>query len=177
MTEICFVFFNKKITSLYLIPKFFNKVIKNDNKDFSMRRFEIYNTNKKKISSMMGHITQLMIYMSKCFDIPLRYPLWLNGSKSFIIKDKKDKEKDFLPLHCDLKRDDKFINFENGLNYLKNDFKEILNFCAIYQKIIPESEYMKLNRDNEEYTFFNYFLCFNNCLGDFIKNIQNMFDE
>ena len=177
MTEICFVFFNKKITSLYLIPNFFKKVIKNDNKDFSMRRFEIYNTNKKKISSMMGHITQLMIYMSKCFDIPLRYPLWLNGSKSFIIKDKKDKEKDFLPLHCDLKRDDKFINFENGLNYLKNDFKEILNFCAIYQKIIPESEYMKLNRDNEEYTFFNYFLCFNNCLGDFIKNIQNMFDE
>ena len=177
MTEICFVFFNKKIISLYLIPEFFKKVIKTDNKDFSMRRFEYYNTNKKKISAMMGHITQLMIYMSKCFDIPLRYPLWLNGAKSFIIKDKKDKEKDFLPLHCDLKRDDKFINFENGLNYLKNDFKEILNFCAIYQEIIPESEYMKLNRDNEEYTFFNYFLCFNKCLGDFVKNIQNMFDE
>ncbi len=175
MTEICFVFFNKKIINLYLIPEFFTTSLKNENSDNTKKRFEFYNNNKKKISSMMGHITQLMIYMSKCFDIPLRYPLWLNGAKSFIIKDKKDKEKDFLPLHCDLKRDDKYINFENGLNYLKNDFKEIINFCAIYEEIIPEYEYLTLNKDNEEYTFFNYFISFNHCLGDFVQNIQNMY--
>ena len=59
----------------------------------------------------------------------------LNGAKSFIIKG-KNREKDFLPLHCDLKRDDKFLNFESGLIYLKNDFKEIINFCSMYPEII-----------------------------------------
>ena len=176
MGEICFVFFNKKIKSLYFIPDIFKSNIKNDNNDYIKKRFEFYNNNKKKISSMMGYITQLMIYMSKCFDIPLRYPLWLNGAKSFIIKGKKDRDKDFLPLHCDLKRDDKYTNFESGLNYLKNDFKEIINFCSMYPEIIPVNESNKFNRDNGDYTFFNYFISFNHCLGEFLKYIQNMFD-
>ena len=177
MGEICFVFFNKKIKSLYIIPDIFKSNIKNDNNDNIKKKFEIGNDDKKKISSMMGYITQLMIYMSKCFDIPLRYPLWLNGAKSFIIKGKKDKEKDFLPLHCDSKRDDKYTNFESGLNYLKNDFKEIINFCSMYPEIIPEKESNKFNKDNGDYTFFYYFLSFNHCLGEFIKYIQNMFDN
>ena len=84
MVEICFFFFNKKIKNLYLINDALKVDIKQDN-DSIKKRFEYYNKNKKSISSMMGYITQLMIYMSKCFDIPLPYPLCLKGSKSFII--------------------------------------------------------------------------------------------
>ena len=176
MAEICFVFFNNKIKSLYLIPDFLQNSIKNDNNEFLKRRFEFYNNNKKKLSSMMGYITQLMIYMSKCFDIPLRYPLMLNGAKSFIIRGKKDKEKDFLPLHFDLKRDDKHGNFETGLNYLKDDFKEIIDFCSMYPEIISKDKYNKFNKCNDDYLFFYYFINFNHCLCDFIKNIQKMFE-
>lgn len=173
MAEICFVFFNKKVKSLYFIPDLLINTIKMDNNDNIRKKIDFYNNHKKKISSMMGYITQLMIYMSKCFDIPLRYPLWLNGAKSFIIKGKKDKDKDFLPLHCDLKRDDKYGNFESGLIYLKNDFKEILNFCSMYPKIISEEQFN--NKDNDDYCFFELFINFNHCLYDFVKNIQKMF--
>ena len=175
IAEICLIFFNKKIKSLYF-QDFFKNSIKSDNNEYIKNKIEFYNNNKKKISSTMGYITQLMIYMSKCFDIPLRYPLLLNGAKSFIIKEKKDKEKDFLPLHCDLKRDDKFWNFESGLNYLKNDFKEIIKFCSMYPEIITENEFNKYNIDNDDYSFFKLFITFNHCLCDFIKNIQKMFE-
>ena len=122
MIEICFVFFNKKVQNLYLIKDTLKENLKQDNESIK-KRFEFYNSNKKGISSMIGFITHLMIYMSKCFDITLPFPLCLNGSKSFIVRGKKDKEKDFLPLHCDLKREDKYGNFETGLNYLKYDLK------------------------------------------------------
>ena len=157
MVEICFFFFNKKIKNLYLINDALKVDIKQDN-DSIKKRFEYYNKNKKSISSMMGYITQLMIYMSKCFDIPLPYPLCLKGSKSFIIRGKKDKEKDYLPLHYDLKREDKYGNFETGLNYLKNDFKEIINFCLMFPQIISEDNYNKLFQDKESNMFFYFFV-------------------
>ena len=175
MVEICFFFFNKKIKNLYLINDALKVDIKQDN-DSIKKRFEYYNKNKKSISSMMGYITQLMIYMSKCFDIPLPYPLCLKGSKSFIIRGKKDKEKDYLPLHYDLKREDKYGNFETGLNYLKNDFKEIINFCLMFPQIISEDNYNKLFQDKESNMFFYFFVNFNHCLLEFVKNIQKMFE-
>ena len=175
MSEICFVFFNKKIKSLYFFHDLLKISMKNDN-DFVKKRIEFYSKYKKEISSMMGYITQLMIYMSKCFDIPMRYPLMLNGAKSFIIKGKKDKEKDFLPLFCDIKRDDKYSNFENGLNYLKSDFKEIINFCLMFPQIISEDNYNKLFQDKESNMFFYFFVNFNHCLLEFVKNIQKMFE-
>ena len=175
MVEICFVFFNKKVKKLFFIPDFLKNTMAIENNDLK-KRFEYYNSNKKIISSMMGYITQLMIYMSKCFDIPLRYPLMLNGSKSFIIRGKKEKEKDFLPLHCDLKRDDKHGNFETGLNYLKDDIKEIINFCSMYPEIIPEDNLSEFEKDNNDYVFFYYFINFNHCLCNFVKNIQKIFE-
>ena len=170
MAEICFFFFNKKIKNLYFIDDSLKINIKNDNESVK-KRFEYYNSNKKRISSMMGYITQLMIYMSKCFDIPLPFPLCLNGSKSFIVRGKKDKEKDFLPLHCDLKREDRYGNYETGLNYLKNDFNEIINFCLMFPQILSETTYNKLFKDKESNTFFYYFINFNHCLLEFVKNI------
>jgi len=175
MVEICFFFFNKKIKNLYFIPEFLQINIKNDNESIK-KRFEYYNNNKKRISSMMGYITQLMIYMSKCFDIPMTYPFCLNGSKSFIIRGKKDREKDFLPLHCDLKREDRYGNFETGLNYLKNDFNEIINFCTMFPQIISEHEYNKLYKEKENNVFFYFFINFNHCLLEFVKNIQKIFN-
>lgn len=175
MVEICFIFFNKKVKSLYFISDILKNTIANENNELK-KRFDYYNKYKKTISSMMGYITQLMIYMSKCFDIPLRYPLMLNGSKSFIVRGKKDKEKDFLPLHCDLKRDDKHGNFETGLNYLKDDLKEIINFCSMYPEIIPEKKSTEFEKDNDEYLFFYYFINFNHCLCNFVKNIQKIFE-
>ena len=175
MSEICFFFFNRKIKGLYFIPDFLKINIENDNESIK-KRFEYYNNNKKRISSMMGYITQLMIYMSKCFDIPMPYPLCLNGSKSFVVRGKKDKEKDFLPLHCDLKREDRYGNFETGLNYLKNDFNEIINFCQMFPQIITENDYEKLYKDKEGNFFFYYFINFNHCLLHFVKNIQEMLE-
>ena len=175
MAEICFFFFNKKIKNLYFIDDSLKINIENDNESVK-KRFEYYNSNKKRISSMMGYITQLMIYMSKCFDIPLPFPLCLNGSKSFVVRGKKDKEKDFLPLHCDLKREDRYGNYETGLNYLKNDFNEIINFCMMFPQIISETNYNKLFKDKESNTFFYYFINFNHCLLEFVKNIQKMFE-
>ena len=166
MVEICFFFFNKKIKNLYLIP----------DSEATKKRSEFYNSNKKRISSMMGYITQLMIYFSKCFDIPLPFPLCLNGSKCSVVRGKKDKEKDFLPLYCDLKREDKYGNFETGLNYLKNDFNEIINFCSMFPQIWPENIDYKIKNNNENNEFFFYFIKFNHCLQEFIKNIQKKFD-
>ena len=174
MVEICFIFFNEKVKSIYFTD-FLKNTKGNENNDLK-KRFDYYNKYKKVISSMIGYITQLMIYMSKCFDIPLRYPLMLNGSKSFIVRGKKDKEKDFLPLHCDLKRDDKHGNFETGLNYLKDDLREIINFCSMYPEIIPEDNLAEFEKDNDENLFFYYFINFNHCLCNFVKNIQKIFE-
>jgi len=176
MIEICFVFFNKKVQNLYLIKDTLKENLKQDNESIK-KRFEFYNSNKKGISSMIGFITHLMIYMSKCFDITLPFPLCLNGSKSFIVRGKKDKEKDFLPLHCDLKREDKYGNFETGLNYLKYDLKEIINFSSMFQQIISEKDYNKLFQDKENNMFFYFFINFNHCLLEFVKNIQKLFDK
>ena len=175
MVELCFFFFNKKIKNLYFIPDFLKINIKNDNES-TKKRFEYYNSNKKKISSMMGYITQLMIYFSKCFDVPMPYPLCLNGSKCSVVRGKKDKEKDFLPLYCDLKREDKYGNFETGLNYLKNDFNEVINFCSMFPQIISENTYTKIYKENEDNVFFYFFIKFNSCLQEFIKNIQKKFN-
>ena len=191
MAEICFVFFNKKCIIFFNeIPEFLKNTKITNIHLIATKRNEFYNDKekKRKISSMMGYITYLMIYMSKCFDIPLRYPLWLNSSKSYILKGKKDINKDFIPLHCDLKKDDKLGNFEIGLNFLKNDFKEIINFCAMYPEIIPKDDYKKFIKQNEQNNvlneqkddldkkmFFDYFIYFNHCLGEFIKNMQKMF--
>ena len=63
MAEICFVFFNNKIQSLYSIPPFYNIAL--DTNDFKrMERLDYYNKDKKNISAMMGHICQLLIYLS-----------------------------------------------------------------------------------------------------------------
>jgi hypothetical protein len=171
MAEVCFVFFNNKIQSLYTIPKFYAEPISNN--DSKMERLEYYNSDKKNISAMMGHICQMMIYLSKTFNIPLRFPIFLNGSKSYILKSvKENKEKIFLPLYLDAKKDDKHGNFENALNCLKDDIKEIFNFLSMFPEIISKEDNKNVNDMNGKYLFFFFFVIFNHALFRFMKTLQ-----
>ena len=177
--EICFVFFNSKMSNLFLLPNFSKTSLKKDTNDTIKKRFEYYNSNKKKISASMGYICQLMIYMSKIFNINLRFPLLLKGSKSFIIKGKKEKEKDSLPLHLDIKKDDKYGNFENALSYLSENMREIINYLGGYHEIVSEEKHKEVNEAgcSGEYLFFYYFITFNNCICDFFEKVQLMFQK
>ena len=171
MAEVCFVFFNNKIPSLYNIPPFYNEAFGlNDSK--KMERLDYYNKDKKNISAMMGHICQLLIYLSKTFNIPLRFPIFLNGSKSYILRSVKDKMS-FLPLYFDAKKDDKHGNFENALNCLKDDIKEIFNFLSMFPEIISKTDYENVNNMNGKYLFFFFFVVFNHSLFRFMKTLQN----
>ena len=170
MAEVCFVFFNNKIQSLYTIPNFYNEPFNlNDSK--KMERLEYYNNNKKNISAMMGHICQLLIYLSKTFNIPLRFPIFLNGSKSYILRSVK--EKIFLSLFIDNKKDDKHGNFETALNCLKDDIKEVFNFLSLFPELISKTDIENVNNMNGKYLFFFFFVIFNHSLFRFMKTVQN----
>ncbi len=171
MAEVCFVFFNNKIQSLYKIPDFYNEPISSNDNSKREKRLEKYNADKKKISAMMGHICQLLIYLSKTFNIPLRFPIFLNGSRSYILRSVKDKN--FLPLYFDMKKDDKHGNFENGLNCLKDDIKEIFNFLSMFPEIITKTDNETINNMNGKYLFFSFFVLFNHSLFKFMKTLQS----
>ena len=171
MAEICFVFFNNKIPSLYSIPPFYNEPI-DLSEQKKMERLDYYNKDKKNISAMMGHICQLLIYLSKTFNIPLRFPIFLNGSKSYILRSIKDKMS-FLPLYFDAKKDDKHGNFENALTYLKDDIKEVFNFLSMFPEIISNTDNENVNNMNGNYLFFFFFVIFNHSLFRFMKTVQN----
>ena len=170
MAEICFVFFNNKIPSLYVIPEFYCDQINFDPQK-RQERLDFYNQHKKSVSAMMGHICQLLIYLSKIFNIPLRFPIFLNGSKSYIMR--STKEKSFLPLYYDPKKEDKHGNFENALNCLKDDIKEIFNFLSMFPEIVSKQDYESVNNMNGNYLFFFFFVIFNHSLFRFMKEIQN----
>ena len=120
----------------------------------------------------MGHICQLLIYLSKTFNIPLRFPIFLNGSRSNILRSVKDKV--FLPLYFDAKKDDKHGgNFENALNCLKDDIKEIFNFLSMFPEIISKNDNENINNMNGKYLFFFFFVVFNHSLFRFMKTLQN----
>ena len=170
MAEVCFVFFNNKIQSLYSIPPFYNIPI-DSNEVKRLERLDYYNNDKKNISAMMGHICQLLIYLSKTFNIPLRFPIFLNGSKSYILRNVK--EKTFLSLFIDNKKDDKHGNFENALNCLKDDIKEVFNFLSLFPEIVSKIDNENVNNMNGKYLFFFFFVIFNHSLFRFMKTLQN----
>lgn len=171
MAEVCFVFFNDKIQSIYDIPDFYNEPL-SSSEEFKSRRLAFYNKDKKNISAMMGYICQLLIYLSKTFNIPLRFPIFLNGSNSYILRSVK--EKIFLPLFFDPKKDDKHGNFENALNCLKDDIKEIFNFLSMFPEIISKKDNESINNMNGRYLFFFFFVVFNHSLFKFMKTVQNV---
>jgi len=104
----------------------------------------------------------------------LRFPIFLNGSKSYILRTIKDKDKlSFLPLYFDAKKDDKHGNFENALNCLKDDIKEVFNFLSMFPEIITRTDNENINNMNGKYLFFFFFVVFNHSLFRFMKTLQN----
>jgi hypothetical protein len=87
LIEVGYFFFNKLCYKFYLVPSFFNQVFDNVNK---ILRYQYYEKNIKELAVMMGNVSNLINYLSKLFNIPLKYPLFINGSRSFIVKDKKE---------------------------------------------------------------------------------------
>ena len=82
IAELAFYFFNIICDRFYIIPTFSNDDTK------AMHLF--YERHFKEISVMTGVIAQILNYLSFIFNIPLRYPLLLNGSKSYIVKNKRE---------------------------------------------------------------------------------------
>jgi hypothetical protein len=46
----------------------------------------------------------------------------------------------------------------------------------MFPQIISENTYNKIYKENEDNVFFYFFIKFNHCLQEFIKNIQKKFD-
>lgn len=87
LIEICYMFFNKACNKFYIIPSFYNNKFDNTNK---IMRYQYYEKHSKELSVMMGSIATMINYMSKLYNITLKYPLFINGSRSFIVKEKKE---------------------------------------------------------------------------------------
>lgn len=87
LAELTYFFFNKFCYKFYIIPSFYSQKFDIINK---VLRFQYYDKNSKELSVMMGIISSIINYLSKLFNIPLKYPLFINGSRSYLVKDKKE---------------------------------------------------------------------------------------
>ena len=164
--EIIFAFFNQTVQSLYYIPDFYNeKIITSEH----IRNETIQNKSKenkeirKLYGAMMGNVANLINYISKSLNIPFKYPFFVNGSKSLLIKSKKNFLQLFLP-------DDKVENFISAIECVKVNLREIINFLSTYINVINEKDYEKLN-EYQTWNFFKYFVEFTKALHHFVETI------
>lgn len=87
LIEVANFFFNKLSHRIYLTPPFYISPFDANNQKI---RFQYYDKNTKELAVMMGSVSNMCNYLSKLFNIPLKYPYFINGSRSFIVKDKKE---------------------------------------------------------------------------------------
>jgi hypothetical protein len=87
LIEVTFYFLSKLCTRLYTIPHFYKQKFDNSNRFVKTQYYEKYS---KEICVTLGTIASLINYLSKLFNIPLKYPLFINGSRSFIVVNKKE---------------------------------------------------------------------------------------
>ncbi len=160
MIEIIFAFFNKQMEDLYSIPYDYSK-----NPILDKINIKYQNTNdiKKIYSSMMGNVANLLNYISKSLNISLKYPFFINGSKSLLIKSKKNFIQIFLP-------DDRIDVFLNSIEYLKVNLREIINYLATYTNVINKEDYDKILKIQTT-NFFNLFVEFSQALYHFVQSI------
>lgn len=81
IAEISFVFFNNICEKFYIIPAI------TDDLNYIHLFYEKY---YRELSVMTGVISHMLNFLSFAFNIPLKYPILLNGSKSYIFKNKKE---------------------------------------------------------------------------------------
>lgn len=79
--ELAYFFFNNICDRFYIIP-----AITDDAKSLHF----FYEKHYKELSVMSGIIAQMLNYLSYVFNIPFKYPILLNGSKSYIVKNKRE---------------------------------------------------------------------------------------
>jgi hypothetical protein len=85
MAEICFVFFNNKIQSLYSIPPFYNIAL--DTNDFKrMERLDYYNKDKKKYFGDDGTYMSIINLFIKNVQYSFEIPYLFKRVKKLYIK-------------------------------------------------------------------------------------------
>jgi len=160
MIEIIFAFFNKQMEELYSIPFDYSK---NPILDKIEIKYPSSNDIKKIYSSMMGNVANLLNYISKSLNISLKYPFFINGSKTLLIKSKKN----FIQLFLS---EDRVDNFLNAVEYLKVNLREIINYLATYTNVISKDDYEKIIKIQTT-NFFNVFVEFSQTLYNFAKSV------
>lgn len=81
MMQFSYTFFNYNLNDYIKLPPFYNEVFE-DSKQ--ILRVDFYMRNEKWISLFFGVIIQMIQYLSKQFNIPLKYPVFSQGTKSAI---------------------------------------------------------------------------------------------
>ena len=148
LIEIAYVFFNKADTMIFTIPSS-SKNYKVDSTAFTAR--DLGTTN--------GNIALLINYMSKTFNIPLRFPLFINGSKTVCFVNKQESN----GLYRDPKDGGQQSNkIETAMKYQKENIKEIMHFlfkigCVVKKELYDDSVYY----DYERLHLFDLFINFN----------------
>jgi hypothetical protein len=79
--ELAYFFFNNICDKFYIIP-----AVTDDIKSLHF----FYEKHYKELSVMAGIVSQMINYLSYVFNIPFKYPILLNGSKSYIVKNKRE---------------------------------------------------------------------------------------
>lgn len=130
IAEIAFFFFNTICDKFYIIPAL--------GSDESKVLHLFYERHYKELSVMTGVISHMLSYLSFIFNINLRYPMLVNGSKAYIVKNKKD----FLSLSYSYKGENRAAQFEVALNCLHLNIYEVLKFLK-YSMIAKSNSIFK----------------------------------
>lgn len=83
LSECSFVFFNQRLCKYITLPPFYHEAFSNKNK---IKRLTYFENNEKRISLFLGFVVQIITYISKSLNIPMRYPLYVHGSSSSLVK-------------------------------------------------------------------------------------------
>lgn len=81
MMDFSYSFFNKNLNDYIKLPPFYNEAFE-DNKQ--ILRVDYYMRNEKWMSLFFGVIIQMILYLSKQFDISLRFPVFSLGTRSSV---------------------------------------------------------------------------------------------
>jgi len=155
--ELSYIFFNKKNPNIFYIT---NKNLKN----------EIF-------ENSLGQISFLLNYISYIYNIPLKYPFYLKGAKSYIFVDIKKNNN--IPLFLEInnnKKENAYNEYIKGMEFLKYNLIQIIRFFFKIEIITIEQK-NKLIKSFKERNLFDYFVEFNHIIYNFIKDIPSIDEE
>ena len=155
--EFSYIFFNKKNPYIFFIP----------NKDKKKEKFE----------NSLGQISFLLNYISYIYNIPLKYPFCLRGSKSYIMADIKNNNN--IPLFIENnnnKKDNNNNEYKKGMEFLKYNLIQIMRFF-IKIEIITDEQKKYIIKSFKESNLFDFFVEFNHIIYNFIKDIPAIDEE